>query len=96
MHIRLNCSLLAMAIVLANPAMGATKEEQRVANATDVIDQFLRIPEQTVPPALLARAYAVAVIPNVVKVAFGLGGRRGKPGSDVSRDKKGHRCLRPT
>jgi len=78
MHIRLNCSLLAMAFVFANPAMGATKEENRVADATDVIDQLLRIPEQTVPPALLARAYAVAVIPNVVKVAFGLGGRRGK------------------
>jgi lipid-binding SYLF domain-containing protein len=31
-----------------------------------------------VPPALLARAYAVAVIPNVVKIGFGLGARRGK------------------
>ncbi len=78
MHIRLSCCLLAVSLMVAMPAAGATKEEKRVADATDVIDQLLRIPEQTVPPALLARAYAVAVVPNVVKVAFGLGGRRGK------------------
>ncbi len=67
-----------MSLLVAMPAAGATKEEKRVADATDVIDQLLRIPEQTVPPALLARAYAVAVVPNVVKVGFGLGARRGK------------------
>lgn len=78
MHIRLGCCLLAVSLMVAMPAAGATKEEKRVADATDVIDQLLRIPEQTVPPALLARAYAVAVIPNVVKVGFGLGARRGK------------------
>ena len=60
------------------PAIAATKEERRVADATDVVDQLLRIPEQAVPPALLSRAYAVAVIPHVVKVGFGLGARRGK------------------
>ncbi len=78
MHIRLSCCLLAVSLMVAIPAAGATKEEKRVADATDVIDQLLRIPEQTVPPVLLARAYAVAVIPNVVKVGFGLGARRGK------------------
>jgi lipid-binding SYLF domain-containing protein len=30
------------------------------------------------PPALLSRAYAVAVIPHVIKVGFGIGARRGK------------------
>ncbi len=78
MHIRLSCSLLALSLMVAMPAAAATKEEKKVADATDVIDQLLRIPEQTVPPALLARAYAVAVVPNVVKVGFGLGARRGK------------------
>jgi lipid-binding SYLF domain-containing protein len=56
----------------------ATKEEQRVADAADVVDQFLRIPEQSIPPALLSRAYAIAVVPNVVRIGFGLGARRGK------------------
>jgi lipid-binding SYLF domain-containing protein len=78
MHIRSTTVLALIALTLAVPAPAATPEEERVASATDVIDQLLRIPEQSVPPALLARAYAVAVIPNVVKIGFGLGARRGK------------------
>jgi lipid-binding SYLF domain-containing protein len=78
MHIRSITLLVLIALTLARPAPAATPEEERVAGATDVIDQLLRIPEQSVPPALLSRAYAVAVIPNVVKIGFGLGARRGK------------------
>ncbi len=66
------------AVLLCTAADAATREEKRVADAADVLDQLVRIPEKTVPPALLSRAYAVAVIPNVVKAAFGLGARRGK------------------
>jgi len=72
-------SLLALlALVVAIPVAAATREEQRVADAADVLDQFLRIPEKTIPPSLLARAYAVAVIPDVIKAGFVLGARRGK------------------
>jgi lipid-binding SYLF domain-containing protein len=60
------------------PASAATKQEKRVADATDVVDQLLRIPEQSIPPVLLSRAYAIAVIPNVVKIGFGFGASRGK------------------
>jgi lipid-binding SYLF domain-containing protein len=70
---------LAVAVLLfAIPAAAASKEEQRVADAADVLDQLLRIPEQGIPPAMLARAYAVAVVPSVVRIGFGLGARRGK------------------
>ncbi|HSM29719.1 MAG TPA: lipid-binding SYLF domain-containing protein [Woeseiaceae bacterium] len=70
---------LAVAVLLfAIPAAAASKEEQRVADSADVLDRFLRIPEQSIPPAMLARAYAVAVIPGVVRIGFGLGARRGK------------------
>ncbi|MET0094806.1 MAG: lipid-binding SYLF domain-containing protein, partial [Sedimenticola sp.] len=37
-----------------------------------------RIPEESIPPALLENAGAVAVIPNVVKVGLVIGGRYGK------------------
>jgi len=70
--------LCLLALVVALPAAAATKEENRVADATDVLDQLLRIPEQGIPATLLSRAYAVAVIPNVVKVGFGVGVRHGK------------------
>ena len=70
--------LVALALVLSSPALAATREEQRVADAADIIDQLSRIPEKSLPPSLLSRAYAVAVIPNVVRAAVGVGARHGK------------------
>ena len=70
--------VFVLLLAAAAPVLAGTKEEQRVGDAADVLDQLLRIPEKTIPPALLSRAYAVAVIPDVVKVGFGLGARRGK------------------
>ena len=67
-----------LTLILTSTATAATREEERVADAADVLDQLLRIPERSIPPTLLARAYAVAVVPNVRKAAFGFGVRRGK------------------
>lgn len=75
---RATVSLFIIALITAHPALAASKEEDRLADASDVLDQLLRIPEQSIPPTLLSRAYAVAVIPNVVKLGFGVGARRGK------------------
>ena len=69
---------ITLFLTLSLPANAATKEEKRVTDASDVLDQLLRIPEKSVPPTLLARAYAVAVIPNVIKAGFVFGARRGK------------------
>ncbi|MGI9234801.1 MAG: lipid-binding SYLF domain-containing protein [Woeseiaceae bacterium] len=71
-------TLTMFALFLTSASFAATREEKRVADSADVIDQLLRIPEKTIPPSLLSRAYAVAVVPNVVKAAFGFGARRGK------------------
>jgi lipid-binding SYLF domain-containing protein len=71
-------AVAVMAILFSSSADAATREEKRVADAADVLDQLSRIPERSIPPSLLSRAYAVAVIPNVVRAAFGLGARRGK------------------
>lgn len=78
MRLRQISLFIFLAFVTAVPANAATDEERQVSDATDVVDQFLRIPEQAVPAALLSRAYAVAVIPHVIKVGFGIGARRGK------------------
>jgi lipid-binding SYLF domain-containing protein len=75
---RLLVVITTLALLLTSVADAATREEKRVADAADVIDQLSRIPERSIPPSLLSRAYAVAVIPNVVRAAFGLGARRGK------------------
>jgi len=80
--------VLTLTLLLAVTAVAATREERRVADAADVLDQLLRIPEKAIPPALLSRAYAVAVIPNVVKVGFGVGARRGHGILVVRQDDK--------
>jgi lipid-binding SYLF domain-containing protein len=46
----------------------------------------MRMPEQNIPTWLLERAYAVAVIPSVIKVGLGIGGRRGKGVLVVRKD----------
>lgn len=78
MRTLLTISLLIIASLSSSFVTAATKEEKRVADATDVIDQLLRIPEQSVPPSLLSRAYGIAVIPNMIKAGFVVGARHGK------------------
>lgn len=78
MRTYLKSLLLLPVFLVATSAFGATKEETRVADATDVVDQLLRIPEQSIPPSLLSRAYGIAVIPNLIKAGFVLGARHGK------------------
>lgn len=77
-HITTLAIVALLALAITPPAQAGTREEKRVADAADVLDQLSRIPEKSIPPNLLARAYAVAVIPDVVRAAFGLGVRRGK------------------
>jgi lipid-binding SYLF domain-containing protein len=78
MRIRQYTLAFLLSLFVAIPALGATKEENRVYDATAALDQIMRIPESSIPPALLSRAYAVAVIPKVIKIGFGIGARRGK------------------
>ncbi len=53
--------------------------------ATEVLEEVEGMPDQRLPDALLARAYGIAVIPDVTKVAFIFGGRHGN-GVLVVRD----------
>lgn len=75
---RIIATVALLAVAFTSLANAATREEKRVSDAADVLQQLLRIPEKSIPPSLLSRAYAVAVIPNVFKGAFGFGARRGK------------------
>ena len=59
-------------------AIAATELDYRVDAATQILQDLQRIPENAIPPALLSRAYAVAVIPSVVKAGFVLAGAYGR------------------
>lgn len=55
-----------------------TDEKVRAEHAASVLEEIMGAPDQGIPDALLKKAYGIAVIPHVVKGAFGIGGRYGK------------------
>ena len=71
---------LCTAAALAAPTVARAADDlnRRVQAANEVLLDLRRIPEQAIPPNLLNRAYAVAVIPNVIKGGFIVGGSYGK------------------
>ncbi|MES1263335.1 MAG: lipid-binding SYLF domain-containing protein [Peristeroidobacter soli] len=73
---------------MAQPAFASAREEARLIEASGVLEELRSQRDTAIPDRLLARAYGIAVIPNVVKVALGVGGRRGS-GAMVVRDANG-------
>lgn len=56
----------------------AEDEQSKVASAAEVLASATRAEDSGIPETLLENAYGIAVIPNVVKGALGIGGRWGK------------------
>ncbi len=77
-----------VAILAAAPAMAVGGEAARVANAADVMNKIMQIPEKAIPPALLSDAQGIAIIPGVIKLGFVVGGQYGR-GVLVVREKDG-------
>ena len=73
---------------VAQPAFAGAREEARLIEASGVLEELRAQRDTLIPDRLLARAYGIAVIPNVVKVAAVVGGRRGS-GAMVVRDANG-------
>jgi lipid-binding SYLF domain-containing protein len=79
-------SAFLAATAMVNFAYAGAREEGRLLTATEVLEEVQAMPDQQIPDALLSRAYGIAVIPDVTKVAFIFGGRHGN-GVLVVRDK---------
>ncbi|MDD8031475.1 MAG: lipid-binding SYLF domain-containing protein [Acidobacteriota bacterium] len=52
--------------------------EERIARAIEVIKELTSLKEEGIPISLLKKAEGLAIIPGVVKAAWGLGGQYGK------------------
>jgi lipid-binding SYLF domain-containing protein len=72
----------------AATAHAQAREEGRLLTASEVLEELRAQKDQSIPERLLERAYGIAVIPDLTKVAFFAGGRRGH-GALVVRDKQG-------
>jgi len=69
---------LAFALALPQPARASAKEIERAENAVHVLDEIMATPDKAVPDSLFDKAEAIAVVPDVVKAGFVLGGRFGR------------------
>jgi len=76
---------VALAVILSSSGLRtvsakdtADDERERAVKAADVLSEVMQISENGIPNDLMERAEAIAVIPNMIKGAFGLGGEYGK------------------
>jgi SH3 domain-containing YSC84-like protein 1 len=70
--------ILAFApVTFARDNDGAKKEEDRIANASSVMEEILGVPDN-IPRDLLDKARCVVVMPSVLKAAFIVGGGYGR------------------
>lgn len=85
-------TVVALAVVLGCSqhvtAEVSPKLAARLEKASAVLHEVMSIPDKEIPRDLLARTYAVAVFPGVVKGAFFVGGRVGRGVMSV-RDEPG-------
>ncbi|MGH8211097.1 MAG: lipid-binding SYLF domain-containing protein [Steroidobacteraceae bacterium] len=91
MRIRTSLFTALAGLTLAIGATGAhaqAREEGKLLLASQVLEELRDARDQMIPNRLLERAYGIAVIPDMTKIAFFAGGRRGN-GVLVYRDKDG-------
>ncbi len=71
------CAVFVLLIIVAAPVFAQKKEQDRVANAGNVMKEILNIPDD-IPQSVIDKADCVVVLPSVIKFAFGFGGSYGR------------------
>lgn len=69
--------IIAFAFAGQVRAADLARAEAKSADAAHVLASFVNIPEQAIPRSLMKRATCVAVIPDIIKASFIIGGRGG-------------------
>jgi lipid-binding SYLF domain-containing protein len=81
-------SLVGLNLFVTPATARANSPDQTVQNAKAVLEEALSNPARRIPERMLADAHAVAIVPNVFKVGFIAGVRRGH-GVVLVRDRDG-------
>lgn len=66
------------AALFARPLLAQETEIARVDDSLQVLKDIISLPEKGVPEWLLSKAQGLAVVPGVIKAAWGIGGEYGK------------------
>jgi lipid-binding SYLF domain-containing protein len=70
--------VLALFVVRWNVAAAGAEQTSKVEQSIEVLNEIMKVPDQGMPESLLRNAYGIAIIPDVIKVGFVVGGRRGR------------------
>ena len=77
----MNKILIALVVLLSTTAAladGRADDIERLQNGATVISEIMSAPDSGVPDEIIPSAKCIAVIPNMLKAAFGFGGAYGK------------------
>ncbi|WP_200763873.1 lipid-binding SYLF domain-containing protein [Nitrosophilus alvini] len=69
--------LIVLSLFVAVSAFAENEGTKKIRDCINVFDRFMAIPEESIPETLLRDAKAIAIIPNLIKVGFIIGGRHG-------------------
>lgn len=64
--------------LLTPPAHAGFREDNTIEQACEVLDDLAGLQARAIPPSLLQNAQGVAIIPNMIKAGFVVGGRHGR------------------
>lgn len=79
MPLALRAAALIVLLGAASANSWAGEDElKRAENAIRVLNEIMQAPDKAIPQELLRNAHAIAVIPDVIKAGFVVGGRRGE------------------
>lgn len=70
--------MFALFATASLPVRAGEEEQQRAENALRVLTEVMQAPDKAIPRDLLQNAHAIAVIPDVIKAGFVIGGRHGE------------------
>ncbi len=65
-------------IVALSISIFASDLDALIIKASKTLDSFMAIPEEQIPPRLLGKAQAIAIVPNMIRGGFIAGARYGK------------------
>lgn len=67
----------------------AETAQERLKDATDVLNEIMATPDKGIPQDLLAKAHCVVIVPGVKQAAIGIGGKYGRGFATCRRDRAG-------
>ena len=72
------CGLVLAAGILPVHAADGDKNQERLTDSANILNEIMAAPDKAIPQGILAKAQCVVVIPAVKKLAFAVGGEYGR------------------